>query len=212
MEEKNKKDGQKLAFLLVVCTFIGTIMLVVGAYSLFIKKDETPVNKAEDSQQVNEKENNNSVIDTNEIKISKVEVTEETQEIVLNGKKVSLSTKDGYLYFNNKKIGVDGTDQIQIYYSTGSILLLLTSNQCGYVINYGINEDGKLIKPTFNYDSGEYYVVDDSLQVVNGKLMAKLESASEFFACEAEQCADPIPQYDVEIIYNSTKLNVNKIN
>ena len=62
MEEKNKKDGQKLALLLVICTFIGTIMLVFGVYSLFIKKDETPIKKVEDSQQEEQNENVNYVI------------------------------------------------------------------------------------------------------------------------------------------------------
>ena len=33
-EEKLKKEGQKFAYLLVMCTFLGTIMIIFGVYSL----------------------------------------------------------------------------------------------------------------------------------------------------------------------------------
>ena len=199
MEEKNKKNSQKLAFLLVICTFIGTIMLVFGVYSLLKGNNEKPVDNEEKSISP-------SIKELREIDLSNV-----NQDIIINGSKLTLRSSDGILYINDKASNYDDIEHSSVYF-TGDVVLLFSHNQCGESIESMIDAKGSIIKAKLNYNPSDYYIVTDSLKVVDNKVVAKLESFSEFFACEVEPCANPIPQYDVEFSYDNINLNVNKIN
>ena len=66
---KEEKTRQKYTLLLVLCTVIGTVIIMLGIYFWFIKKDDKPI---ENNQNINEKEETKklyNIVDGNEYEV-----------------------------------------------------------------------------------------------------------------------------------------------
>ena len=220
-KNNNSSKNSIIAILIVI------IIALVGAviYFAFIKKDEpTNDNKGGNNQQEqNNTSNGENNVNTTELKISKIEFTEGNleQDVVLNNKTIKIKKVsqdiDSFLYINGTKVDIEEWQWSEIY-STGNLLLLAGSDICGTIINYAVNENGKLIKVTKNYseangdNGGEYYLSGESIKVENGKIVAEIGHVSDC-RCEApdDSCENNyLGMEKVEIIYDGETVKIKK--
>ncbi len=202
----------------VIAILIVIIIALIGAgvYFAFIKKNDQTINNGSNNQQ--EQSNTN-------LKVSKIELTEENVEqyVILNDTRVTLKYVevgyDRFLYINDVKTDIEAVEWTEIY-STGNLLLLGGHDICGTIINYAVNENGTFIKVTKNYseaygdDGGEYYLNGDSIRVENGKIVADIGYYADC-RCDApdDYCEKNYHGKEkVEFVYDGKTLTINKMN
>ena len=158
MEEE--KIRQKYTLLLILCTFIGTVIIMLGIYFWFIKKDDRPI---ENNQTINDKEETKklySIVDGDELELYDDEDGKLT-------KKPDISFDYPVINIDTAEIKKANEEIKKIYDDTkkGNLAKEVTSNPYGFMVKKGdkyyiedVDADGILWDIKYNISEEENYL------------------------------------------------------
>ena len=129
---KEEKIRKQYTLLLILCTFIGTVIIMTGIYFWFIKKDDKPI---ENNQNVNEKEETKklyTIVDGEELELYDDEDGKLT-------KKTDISFDYPVINIDTVEIEKANEEIKKIYDDTkkGNLAKEVTSNPYGFMVKKG---------------------------------------------------------------------------
>ncbi len=139
---------------------------------------------------------------TVEVKNGEIQLNENNKQFVLNGNTVNLKVIDNYLYVNDVK-----QEKVQFeenVYVTDKYILVIQVGQCGSIIDYAVNENGKVIKVEKKLPSnGNNYQVY-SLRYENGKLIGEADNNCPCY----DNCKTKVK--NIEFSYDVDKITIKE--
>ena len=190
------KDIKKKKIVIVALLVIGILLIGLGIYLIFIKKDEGVV------------DNNSNIIDNNstnkdnyKVKLNKVTITKSSQNVKINNAVLTMKKYDNSLFVNNAKvytpdIGDGSLKGYSVYYDSSldyAIVGVESDNLCGTPdITIAINSKGEVVHLN-RIDVSEHPDLPSCLTEIytkNNKVFAKYNgedsSTLEQFSYEVE--------------------------
>ena len=189
MEDKIKNDRKKYTILLIICTALGTIMILVGLYFTFIKKDDKPVDNGENNQQEIEKDDEQEETDDNLYKpIPYEEYKENLKDYsptfeILENKPQEMEIN---AYGDTYKLVLTNDGKVTVSKNGGKTITI--SNIDGAVNMYYINDISYRLFVLLSNGDVYWFYVDEIIEKNNATKINKVSGGTKFVITSYDPC------------------------